>query len=66
LNGGVSDELFLYGEEFNGVIWNVVVNRTDASYSSLYLTGDFDTVEKSSQVQLCSVSKFDGKNVVKV
>lgn len=59
-----NSQLFLYGED-NGVIWDVAVNYSEP-YSKLYTVGLFDTVTQTSQVQLCSVAKFDGINFEKV
>jgi UDP-N-acetyl-D-mannosaminuronic acid transferase (WecB/TagA/CpsF family) len=59
-----NSQLFLYGED-NGVIWDIAVNYSDP-YNRLYTVGLFDTVTKESQVQLCSVARFDGINFEKV
>ena len=61
-----SEELFLYGEQYNGVIWDVAVNHSRPFNDQIFLAGTFDTVSKSSQVQLCSVASFDGLAVNKV
>lgn len=57
-------QLFLYGED-NGVIWDVAVN-TSETYERMYTVGLFDAASKTSQIQLCSVAKFDGTNFEKV
>jgi hypothetical protein len=59
-----NSQLFLYSED-NGVIWDVAVNSTEPS-NDLYAVGLFDTVTKTSQVQLCSVAKYDGSSFEKV
>ncbi len=61
-----TEELFLYGEEYNGVIWDVAINQTSDLNDEIFLAGTFDTVTKTSQVQLCSVGIFDGLTVEKV
>lgn len=57
-------EVFLFGED-NGAIRDIAVNYTD-HFDSLYAVGLFDTVTKISQIQLCSVAKFDGLSFGKV
>ena len=59
------EALYVYGEN-NGVIWDIVVNRTTKPYNSLFMVGAFDTETKTSQLQFCSVSEFDGKTFGKV
>ena len=58
-------ELFLYGEN-NGVIWDIAINRTSNPYDSMYIVGAFDTDTPTSQLQLCSVSCYDGSAFSKV
>jgi hypothetical protein len=59
-------ELFIYGAESNGVIWDIAINRTSNPYDSLYVVGTFDTETRASQIQLCSVSSYDGASFSKV
>lgn len=56
----------MYGDDSNGVVWDVAVNKTDPLSNQIYLVGTFDTIAKSSQVQLCSVGTYDGHTVDKV
>ena len=58
-------ELYLYGES-NGIIWDVVVNRTSQPYNKLFVVGAFDTVSETSQIQFCSVGEWDGLSFDKV
>lgn len=53
--------LFLNGDT-NGVIWDIVKNHSYSTKSpaSMIVVGAFDTIAKTSQLQFCSVSKFDG------
>lgn len=59
--------LFLYGES-NGVIWDMAVNRslTNEFHDDVFVVGNFDTVSESSQIQYCSVGKWNGVKFEKV
>ncbi len=56
--------LYFYGESYiNGVIWDVATYHNTSSEDSsdtLYVVGNFDTESETSQLQLCSVSKWNG------
>ena len=58
-------ELYLYGES-NGIIWDIVVNRTAQPFNKLFVVGAFDTVSETSQIQFCSVGEWDGLSFDKV
>ena len=58
-------ELYLYGES-NGIIWDIVVNRTSQPFNKLIVVGAFDTVSETSQIQFCSVGEWDGLSFDKV
>lgn len=69
-------ELF-WNDDSNGVIWDIVNNETSVSSTSsarknakespsMVVVGAFDTIAKTSQLQFCSVSKFDGFSFDKV
>ncbi len=61
-------QLFQYGED-NAVIWDAAINRSsiyDSGFDKLYTVGLFDTVSPTSQIQLCSIAKFDGLSFEKV
>jgi len=59
-------ELYLYGES-NGVIWDMVVNRTSSDIlNTMFVVGAFDTASESSQLQFCSVGGWDGISFHKV
>ncbi|RYH26742.1 hypothetical protein EON65_14025 [archaeon] len=57
-------EVYLFGED-NGAIRDIAVNYTN-SFDYMYTVGLFDTVSKTSQIQLCSVARFDGISFEKV
>ena len=42
------------------------MNESSLPYNSMYIVGAFDTVTKKSQVQFCSIGKFDGMSFEKV
>lgn len=56
----------MYGAESNGVIWDISINRTSNPYDSMFIVGTFDTDTRASQIQLCSVSAYDGVSFSKV
>ena len=58
-------ELYLYGES-NGIIWDIVVNKTSQPFNKLFVVGAFDTVSETSQIQFCSVGEWDGLSFDKV
>jgi hypothetical protein len=58
-------ELFLYGES-NGVVFDIAVNDSSVPYNKMFVAGIFDTVTKTSQVQLCSFASWDGITFNKV
>lgn len=58
-------ELYLYGES-NGIIWDIVVNKTSQPINKLFVVGAFDTVSETSQIQFCSVGEWDGLSFDKV
>ena len=58
-------ELYLYGES-NGIIGDIVVNRTAQPFNKLFVVGAFDTVSETSQIQFCSVGEWDGLSFDKV
>lgn len=60
-----SAQIYLYGEDNNGIIWDLAVNTSDP-YGEAYAVGLFDTGAKMSQIQLCSVASFDGRTFDKV
>lgn len=58
-------EVFRYSES-NGLILDVAVNESSYPFNTLFTVGSFDTVAKTSQIQFCSVSAFDGITFDKV
>ena len=55
----------MYGES-NGIIWDIVVNKTSQPFNKLFVVGAFDTVSETSQIQFCSVGEWDGLSFDKV
>lgn len=60
----LNNQVFVYGEDNGGLIWDVAVNSTDSS--KLFVGGLFDTDAEMSQTQLCSVAGYDGNSFAKV
>jgi len=47
-------------------VLNVVVNSSQSGADQLFAVGSFDTMTKTSQMQFCSVSTWDGMTFAKV
>lgn len=57
-------DLYVYGRS-NGVVWDISVNESVVP-NLMYMVGTFDTSSKTSQIQYCSVSEYDGQAFSKV
>ena len=57
--------LYLYGAS-NGVILDIVANRTAGGHDKAFLVGAFDSDAQTSQVAYCSVGEWNGYGFSKV
>ena len=58
-------ELFLYGAEGLGTVYDMAVDTTH-EYNQLYVVGEFDTIYSTSQIAYCSIGNWDGSDFTKV
>ena len=58
-------ELFLYGSESIGVVYDLVVDKSH-EYNQIYVVGEFDTIYSTSQIAYCSIGDWDGNDFYKV
>ncbi len=58
-------ELFLYGSESVGVVYDLVVDKSHEN-NQIYVVGEFDTIYSTSQIAYCSIGNWDGNDFFKV